>query len=433
MRQGMCLGMVLTLAFGLAGLAIAPPAVAQPGPGPSPAYRFKHSDDPVMDAGAYLLTLLSADPQARAAVAADPDLAAIAARLKATREALIPACRTSSACPVGQLMLSDAEIARAGDALARLAQPGAPLAPLVQAQMRPSGRFQKHAALGDAALMRAAWMETAAGVNRLVRVYALGEKPRYPEIDSMSYDPVEPRFRGLLRGALEGEVDDPPTDPPLAPWSRFAFDLLVLNQRDEAARYDRPGSELAEAGENAAAFARARKTDWRAKPYTAIVVPGLGLDTGETRLSPGGLFRVRLAARRWREGQAPFLIVSGGHVHPNKTPWAEAIEMKKALVEQFGVPPEAVFVDPYARHTTTNIRNAVRILFRAGAPMDRPMLITTSQDQSRGIEAPAFATRNTNELGYVPLSQARRLSPVDLAALPNIVSLHADLTDPLDP
>jgi hypothetical protein len=28
--------------------------------------------------------------------------------------------------------------------------------------------------------------------------------------------------------------------------------------------------------------------------------------------------------RRWREGLAPFLIVSGGHVHPNKTAFAEA-------------------------------------------------------------------------------------------------------------
>ncbi|THD61545.1 YdcF family protein [Phenylobacterium sp.] len=418
-----------SVALGAAvSLAAPPAALAQ-----SPGYRFQHSDDPVLDADAYLLTLIGADQQAKAAVAADPNLAALAQRLAATRAAVLSACRTSAACPVAQLMLTDPEIAKAGDALARLAQPGAPLARLVRDQMRPSGRFQKHVGLDDPALMRAAWTETAQGVNRLIRVYALGEKPRYPEIDSISYDPAEPRFRGLLRGALESEADDPPTDPPLAPWSRFAFDLLVLNQRDEAARYDPPGSVLAEAGENARAFARARRTDWRAKPYTAIVVPGQGLEAGETRLSPGGLFRVRLAARRWREGKAPFLIVSGGHVHPNKTPWAEAIEMKQALVEQFGVPPEAVFVDPYARHTTTNIRNAVRLLFRAGAPMDRPMLVTTSQDQSRSIEAPSFAARNTAELGYAPLTAVRRLSPFDLAALPNIVSLHADLTDPLDP
>jgi hypothetical protein len=419
---------IVVLVLAAIGLATPPAAQAQ-----SAAYRFQHSDDPVLDADAYLLTLLGADPQAKTALAADPDIAALARRLAATRTAVIAACRTSATCPVSELMLSDAEIDRTGEALARLAQPGGPLARLVRDQMRPCGRFQKRAALDDPALIRAAWTETAQGVNRLIRVYAFGEKPRYPEIDSMSYDPAEPRFRGLLRGTLESETDDPPTDPPLAPWSRFAFDLLVLNQRDEAARYDPPGSVLAETGENARAFARARKTDWRAKPYTAIVVPGQGLEASETRLSPGGLLRVRLAARRWREGQAPFLIVTGGHVHPNKTPWAEAIEMKKALVEQFGIPPEAVVVDPYARHTTTNLRNAVRLLFRMGAPMDRPMLITTSQDQSRSIEAPAFATRNAAELGYQPVTAIRRLNPFDVAALPNVVSLHADLTDPLDP
>src|ERR1700761_6585738 len=159
----------------------------------------------------------------------------------------------------------------------------------------------------------------------------------------------------------------------------------------------------------------------------------MGTEDGEVHLSPVGGFRVRLAAQRWREGKAPFLIVSGGHVHPNKTPYAEAIEMKAALVRDYAVPAEAIFVDPYARHTTTNLRNAVRILFRAGAPMDRAMLITTSKDQSLSIELPSFAARNTTELGYVPITGVKRLTPFDVSALPNIISLHADMTDPLDP
>ncbi|HEX3366622.1 YdcF family protein [Phenylobacterium sp.] len=407
----------------LAVFVLAAPAEAQ-----SPAYRFLHSDDPVADANAYLLTLLAADPQARSALAADPDLQALHARLSDTRAVAIKACRAQPACPVDQLMLTDAEIAKVGDTLARLAQAGGPLSRLVRDQLRPSGRAQKYAGLDDAGLIRGAWADAAAGLNRLYRVYALAEKPRYAEIDAISYAPAEPHFRQMLREALEVSADREDQALPFHAWSAVAFDLLAINQRDEAARY-----EPLETGENAAAFARARKTDWKTRPYTAIVVPGMGTEGAEVHVSPVGSFRDRLAVKRWREGLAPFLIVSGGHVHPNKTPFAEAIEMKHDLMAHYGVPAEAIVVDPYARHTTTNLRNATRLLFRMGAPLDRPVLITTSRDQSLSIELPSFAQRNAAELGYQPMTGYKRLSPFDLAAIPDLVSLHADPQDPLDP
>ncbi|MGZ3402439.1 MAG: YdcF family protein [Phenylobacterium sp.] len=410
------------------GVAAALLLAALPARAQSPSYRFVHSDDPVLDANAYLLTLIAADPPARAALAADPAMVAIGQRLAATRTALLKTCRAQPVCQVDQLTLSDAEIAAAGDSLARLAASGRPLARLVGGEMRPSGRFQKFAALDDAGLVRAAWAETARGVNRLFRVYADGDKPRYPAIDSISYAPGDPHLRQIEREALEASTDPTPTATPLTPWLRVAFDLLVANQRDEAARY-----EPLEAGENAKAFARAKTLNWKTRPYTAIVVPGAGTEEGETHVSPVGAFRDRLAVQRWREGKAPFLLVSGGHAHPNKTAFAEAIEMKRDLMAHYGVPPDAIIVDPYARHTTTNLRNAVRLLFRMGAPMDRPVLITTSQDQSFSIESPAFATRNKAELGYEPMTAYKRLTPFDVSGVPNLVSLHADPSDPLDP
>jgi hypothetical protein len=394
----------------------------------SAAYRFVRGDDPAADANAYLLTLIEADPEARRAAAADAELAAIGRRLTETRGTVQAACRAGPACPVGQMMLSEAEIAGAGDALARLAAPGGPLARLVRERMRPSGRFQKYAGLGDAAMLRAAWTETAQGVNRLYRVYALGEKPRYPDIDTASYAPGDAYLRTLLRGALDAETDRASADPFFAAWEALGFDLLVINQRDEAGRY-----EPLEAGENAAAFARARKLNWGKWRYAGILVPGQGLEGAETRLSPGGAFRDRLAVRRWREGLAPFLIVSGGHVHPNKTAFAEALEMKHDLMTHYGVPAQAILVDPYARHTTTNLRNAVRLLFRMGAPPATPILITSSGDQSLYIEGTAFAERCARELGYQPMTSLKRLSPFDLAGTANLVSLHADPQDPLDP
>lgn len=394
----------------------------------SPAYRFVHSDNPVADANAYLLTLLDVDPKARAALAAEPDLQAIRTRLGETRAAVQKACRINPTCPVDQLMLTDAEVAMAGDALGRLAQPGGPLNHLVRTELRPSGRAQKYALLDDAGLIRAAWTNTAAGLNRLYRVYGLGETPRYAEIDSISYAPTDPHFRQILGEALQVSTDREAAALPFHAWSAIAFDLLTANQRDEAARY-----EPLDTGENAAAFARARKTDWKARPYTAIVVPGAGTEGAETRVSPVGSFRDRLAVKRWRDGDAPFLIVSGGHAHPNKTPFAEAVEMKRDLMAHYGVPADAIVIDPYARHTTTNLRNATRLLFRMGAPLARPVLITTSQGQSLFIEASPFAARCQAELGYQPMTAYRRLSSFDLAATPNLVSLQADPQDPLDP
>ena len=75
-------------------LALAWPAQAQP-----PAYRFLHSDDPVADANAYLLTLLAADPQVRAALAAEPDLQALRTRLGDSRAAAISALAASMILP----------------------------------------------------------------------------------------------------------------------------------------------------------------------------------------------------------------------------------------------------------------------------------------------------------------------------------------------
>ncbi len=231
-----------------------------------------------------------------------------------------------------------------------------------------------------------------------------------------------------LEAALSAEIDSARDEVFFSPWSRLGMDLLIINQRDEAARY-----EPLESGANAAAFAKAKTVDWKKQPYSAIVVPGFGLGVGETGLSPTGHFLMRMAAKRWREGLAPFVIVSGGHVHPDRTPYDEAVEMKRDLLTQYHLPESAVVVDPYARHTTTNLRNAVRLLFYLKAPMDKDFLITTGAAGISYISSAGFAERCAKELGYQPAPIGAHVSRFDLAARPNIVSLHVDPLDPLDP
>lgn len=173
--------------------------------------------------------------------------------------------------------------------------------------------------------------------------------------------------------------------------------------------------------------------NWSQYKYTAIVVPGSGTDRPGQAMSPWGKAWVTLAARRFKAGLAPFLIVSGGYVHPSQTPFCEAIEMKKALIAEYGIPAHSILIDPHARHTTTNIRNASRLLYRYGFPFKKTALITSDQGQSAYIEAPSFAQRCIAELGYVPHEILRRTSQFDLEFRPRLESLQTDPFEPLDP
>jgi uncharacterized SAM-binding protein YcdF (DUF218 family) len=98
--------------------------------------------------------------------------------------------------------------------------------------------------------------------------------------------------------------------------------------------------------------------------------------------------------------------------------------MKRDLIARFGIPGAAIIVDPHARHTTTNMRNAARLLYRYAIPFDRKALVSTDPDQSRYIEDPLFARRCMDELGYVPFRLLGRTSPLDLEFLPVKESLQ---------
>src|ERR1700704_3135843 len=98
-----------------------------------------------------------------------------------------------------------------------------------------------------------------------------------------------------------------------------------------------------------------------------------------------------------------------------------------------GIPAAAIMVEPHARHTTTNLRNAARLMYRYGVPFDKKALITTDQHQSTYIESPVFKERCIKELGYEPHALLGRTSTFDLEWAPRIDSLQFDSADPLDP
>ncbi len=162
-------------------------------------------------------------------------------------------------------------------------------------------------------------------------------------------------------------------------------------------------------------------------------MPGVGPEDGGTTLSPRSKLHALLAAQRYHQGMAPFILVSGSAVHPRGSKVVEAVELRRALVERFAVPADRIILEPYARHTTTNLRNATRRMVALGIPVDRQSLIVTDAEQSRYIEGEIFATRNRAELGYLPGTVGRRLSAYDLEFRPARESLRHDPRDPLDP
>ncbi|WP_243650231.1 YdcF family protein [Sphingomonas sp. PP-CC-3G-468] len=267
------------------------------------------------------------------------------------------------------------------------------------------------------------------GVNVVLHVYGLGLAGRYPKIDGPIFATGTPFFADSVKVAIDtarAASDAPPAT--IAASVRLAVALLDANDAVAATRF-----EPLDQRENAGARALAARTDWKAFRYSLLIVPGVGPEDVGTTLSPRSKLHALLAAQRYRQGLAPFILVSGSAVHPRGTRFVEAVEIRRALVERYGIPSDRVILEPYARHTTTNLRNATRRMVALGIPLDRPTLIVTDAEQSKYIESPTFSDRNRTELGYSPGAVGQRLSIYDLEFHPSRLSLRQDPRDPLDP
>jgi|ERR1051326_1674020 hypothetical protein len=298
---------------------------------------------------------------------------------------------------------------------------------LAKKDLRPSGVFIKYADQSDAQMFVAAWKDAASGLNRILSVYGLGKDPRYKDIDRVSFDVNTEDYRNRLKTRI--------LKIKLSQDSLFfeltldtALALLEINRRDEAGRF-----EPLEQGENKAAFENLSKIKWKDYPYSFILVLGSGGRDLTTRISPIGAQRTDVAAQLFLQHKAPLIMVSGGYVHPMQTPFCEAIEMKRYLMEKYQIPETSILIDPHARHTTTNFRNGARLAFRYRIPADRTALVTSSEDHITFSISDDFRTRCMNELGYFPVEFIRRVSPVAAEFKPSVLSLFFDANDPLDP
>jgi hypothetical protein len=395
----------------LVGLTLSPlislVGLSEPSAGYRPDYVRISSGSWVQDKNFYVLTVLQSSEIARAELASDAVLAKIS---------------------VNTTLLDD-DIAAARAVLVRRLPSSPVLEALVQKHLRPSGTYQRLSGLSDAQMLGEAWAQAAHGINHIVDQFVRGGEGRAPDVDSPSYDINAPGYRRMILEARQtaAHVDGARVlffEPALD----FALRLLAINRRDEAGRH-----EPLAFGENRAAMDAMRLTDWSAYPYVSILVYGAAPDDPGVAISEHGRASSAAAAALYKERKAPFIIVSGGYVHPKQTIFSEAVEMKRELMLVHNIPESAILIDPHARHTPSNARNGARILFAGGVPADKPSLSVSRKEHIDTIVSEQFMQRCDGELGYRPVRYGKRISDLAVEFTPLIDSLQIDPLDPLDP
>jgi hypothetical protein len=374
----------------------------------------------------YLLTLLQHDTGTRQLIEHDAILADLAkAKIAAIREAQTN-CK-DALCLTTSFKFTTQEIQTAGDRLAALYQPNNALGRLVNEQLSPSYTYSLYNNLSPKEILVKAWQQDAQGINNTIAIYAEGEKPNYPAVDSISFNIKDKVFKTLVTNAtvtLLNETQD--TRQFFMSALTAALIFLDLNGRDDIISY-----EPMETTVNKAALQKLKTVNWAKYPYTVILVPGNGPEEANTPIDPNGILRCRMAAVEYLKGMAPFIIVSGGKVHPYKTPYCEAEEMKRYLMHNLNIPESAIIMEPHARHTTTNMRNAVRLLYQYHFPADKAAVVLTDKSQSSSITN--MAARCLRELQYVPYKLGKRLSDTEQEFYPVKEARQINATEPLDP
>ena len=265
------------------------------------------------------------------------------------------------------------------------------------------------------------------GINAILAVYGQGLAPRYPAIDGP--DLTLPKVvEKNVKIAVELAGLDPDSADTDEPSLNISASLLYAAGRIEAIQQISVQQKL-----NKMTSTRARFLKWKSYKYSVILALGVGPDDLKTPLSASSKLNVAMVARLYFDKQAPIIVVSGANVHPRGTDYYESFEMRKALMEDYGVPADAILVEPFARHTTTNLRDTCRLLKSVGAPLDQTALMVSNVDHINYAGSEAFAARAMNDLGYVPATIGNRASPTSLEFRANPICSLIDPSDPLDP
>jgi hypothetical protein len=339
-------------------------------------------------------------------------------------------CKDSLSCLVNGYQFNKNELVSVEEELRILMKDKKELQNFVKNNLRPSGKYENFKNSTDTELLVKAWQLCAQGMNRIMKVYGLGERAQYATIDSVSYDVQSQFYKGSVFMWSDFLHNKKPRTNALFFQESldFSLSLLYMNHRDEVTRY-----EPLEEKENKKTIAHIKKINFNAFEYASVLILGNGPENYQDRLSAIGKLNLQLGVLEYEAKKAPLIIVSGGHAHPFRAAFCEAIEMKKELMNIYNIPEENILIDPFARHTTTNLRNATRLMIGYKMPLDKKSIVVTNVSHSDYVGNKNFNVRCIEELGYLPAIILKRLNSTALEFLPNVESLHQNPIDPLDP
>lgn len=393
-------------------------------------YTSSKSTSLIQDKNFYLLTAIQNDKAVTRLLKNNPAFKAIYERQQQEISSKLNSCKDSLSCLISGYQFREKELKSIEEELQLLMKDKKELQDFVKNNLRPSGKYENFKNQTDTELLVKAWQVCAKGMNRIMKVYGLGEAPQYVKIDSVSYDVRSEFYKGsVFMWADLLHNKKPETNALFFEESLdFSLSLLYMNHRDEVARY-----EPLEEKENKKAIAHLKQINFDTFDYASILILGNGPENYQDRLSAIGKLNIQLGVLEYEAKKAPLIIVSGGHAHPFRAAFCEAIEMKKELMEVYHVPEENILVDPFARHTTTNLRNASRLMIAYQIPIGQKSMVITNVSHSNYVGNPDFNSRCLEELGYLPAIILKRLNSTAIEFLPNVESLHQNPIDPLDP
>jgi len=371
-----------------------------------------------------LLELISSDKMLSRLLKKDAELVSIA-NAKQSDVTASKDCSSLECLKKGQIW-SNAQIANSADLLVKLLVKNGYFNSDNIIGIALHGKYQFTGTISNAEKLKLAFIQDMSVLNHIINVYGFGAKPNYPTIDSITFNVNTKEHLERIKNAGIYAFSGKKKQMFFEPTLKLAMEYLTMNGRLNAGFY-----EPMALGVNKEAVGAVNKVDFSKFPYSHILVPGIGPDDLSIRISDGGKEHCRLAVAEYQKGLAPFLIVSGGNAHPFKTPYNEAEEMKRYLMDSLNVPEKAIIMEPHARHTTTNLRNAARLVFTYGLPTDKPGLIVTDSAQSAYIDK--MEKRCIRELGYVPYSLGKRISTTASEYYPLRISFRIDPDEPLDP
>ncbi|MES2653916.1 MAG: YdcF family protein [Bacteroidota bacterium] len=396
-------------------------------PKPDARYRFLGVSNPIQYKNYYALTLCEEIPALKAMLAKDTVFANFLNDRNQRISNALTACKNDINCYAEAFKFSNDDIEAVSKQFKALYKKDNELGKMIIQHLIPSGCYINYGELSPELLLAKAWEQDAKAINYAISVYVEGAKPNYPKIDSIDFNIKKDKT--YPEKVITSTLIIAQSSPTLffQPSMDFALQALDMNHRTDPADYEPMISTV-----NAAAIAKIKTVNWNSFPYSVLLIPGEGPEDPTIQLSAGGKLRCQLAAIQYQKKMAPFIIVSGGRVHPYKTKYSEAYEMKLYLMQKLNIPESAIIMEPHARHTTTNMRNSARLMFRYGMPMDKPALSCTLKAQNQHISN-ILTERSKKELGYAPFTLGKRLSDTELEFFPSLLSLQIDVDEPLDP